>query len=272
MLVVLYNTNIMIKRLVSLQLAALAVLMVLVPVIVMAGKGFYTANGAVRSGMLVSLTKNPGLIESATDKNMSSLAGVVGAAPNDSPLKTGQVSVQTDGVVNTLVSTLAGDIQVGDHISPSVLVGVGSKSDGTSWIVGTAQASLSAATKDAVKSTVADAAGVQHEVYLATIPVLVKVTQENAAAKKAVEKTFVDSVAGKKASQVAVVLGFMIFIAGLIVAGIIANTAVRNGIISTARQPLSKKAVMGRMIQSILVALVILIAAVISSVAIVRII
>lgn len=258
----------------------LALNAVFIPAIAMANKSFYTTDTNVRTGMLVSLTKNPEVVEPATDKNMSSLIGVVGNIPSEYT-KTRQLDVHTEGMVETLVSTVAGDIRAGDHISPSTIVGFGCKSDGTSWIIGTAQASLDANTKGAVKSAVTDANGIKREVYLAIIPVQVKVVQENASVKATGEQssrlpnkiqTFADAVAGKKASQIAVILSFAIFLAGFIIAGIIVNTTVRNGIISTARQPLAKLVIVRRMVQSITIAMFILFASIISSLIIIRVI
>jgi hypothetical protein len=255
-----------------------AVAGILLPAVTQAGQGFYTVDKAVRSGMLVSLTQNPGVIEPASNKNESSLVGVVGTAPTDLGVEPDQVSVQTDGVVNTLVSTVSGDIKVGDHISPSIIVGFGAKSTGAGWIVGSAQGSLTAETKGAVKSTVTDANGEKHDVFVATIPVLVKVAQENTQ-KQDDQNTILlpskiqsiaDSLAGRHASQVAVVLSFLTLLAGFVVAGIIVNAAVRNGIASIARQPLAKQAISKRMIQSFATALAILAGAMLSALVLIR--
>jgi hypothetical protein len=251
---------------------------IVLPGIVQAGQGFYTVDKTVRPGMLVSLTQNPGVVEPASNKNESSLVGVVGTAPTDLGVEPDQVSVQTDGVVNTLVSTVSGDIKVGDHISPSTIVGFGAKSTGTGWIVGAAQGSLTADTKGAVKSMVTDANGVKHDVYVATIPVLVKVAQENTQKQDDQNtiplpskiQSIADSLAGRHASQVAVVLSFLTLLAGFVVAGIIVNAAVRNGIASIARQPLAKQAISKRMIQSFATALAILAGAMLSALVLIR--
>lgn len=260
---------------------AIALIVVLTPSMAMANKLFHSVDANMRPGMLVSLTKNPEVVEPATDNNKSSLIGVTGSLPSPNSSGVKQWEVHTEGLAETLVSTIAGNISVGDHISTSSVVGFGAKSDGTSWIVGTAQASLDANTAGAIKTSVSDVYGTKHEVYLAFIPVEVNVVQENASSEAVGEQsswlpnkvqTFANEVAGKKASQVAVILSFAIFMAGFVIAGIIVNTAVRNGISSTARQPLAKEAIVKRMVQSIIIAMAILVASIISSMIIIRII
>jgi hypothetical protein len=268
-----------ISRIGLLIVVLFAVAGILLPVIAQAGQGFYTVDKTVRSGMLVSLTQNPGVVEPTSNKNASSLVGVIGSSPTDLGVEPDQVSVQTDGVVNTLVSTVAGDIHVGDHVSPSIIVGFGAKSNGTSWMVGAAQGSLTADTKGAVKSSVTDANGAKHEVYVATIPVLIKVAQENIQKQNDQNtipipskiQAIADSLAGRHASQVAVVLSFLTLLSGFVVAGIIVNAAVKNGISSIARQPLAKQAITKRMVQSFMMALGILAGAMASALILIRI-
>lgn len=251
---------------------------VLVPGIVQAGQGFYTVDKSVRSGMVVSLTQNSGVVEPATDKNMTSLLGVIGSAQTDIGVAPDQVSVQTDGVVNTLVTTVDGDITVGDRVSPSSIIGFGAKNNGSGWVVGTAQGSLDAKTQGAVKSSVKDSSGATREVYVATVPVLINVAYYNAQQQDQDKTTPIpskiqavaDSLAGRQASQVAVVLSFLLFLVGFIVAGIIVNAAVRNGISSIARQPLVKQAITRRMIQSFLMAGAIIVGAMISALVLLR--
>lgn len=262
------------------QIGLLLVIMILLtPVVALAGKGFYPKDDTIRAGMLVSLTKNSDVVEPASDKNMSLLVGVVGTSTSDYNVEKGQVDVQTDGTVDTLVSTMTGDIHVGDHISPSTLVGVGQKSNGNSWIVGTAQASFNAGTKGAVKTTFSDSSGVKHDIYVATIPVFIKVVQEHAGQSITTQgsklppsvQAVANSFANKQATLLAVVLSFLIVLAGLVVAGVIVYSAVKNGISATARQPLAKLPILRRMAQSIIIAIIILLICVLSSLIVIHI-
>jgi hypothetical protein len=232
---------------------------------VYAGQGYYVLDKSIRGGMLVSLTKNTQVVEAANDKNKESLIGVVGSSQTDFDVGKDQVSVQTDGIVDTLVTTVDGDIKVGDHIGPSSIVGLGAKVNNNGWAVGIAQQSLDATTAGVVKSTIADSTGAKHEVYVASIPVSVHVVyfnpqqQTTSTAIPNKIQSLADSIAGKRVSQVAIVLGTILLLAGFIIAGIIVNAAVRNGLQSIARQPLAKQETTRRMLQSFAMALGILV-------------
>lgn len=244
---------------------------------VYAGRGYFVLDKSIRPGMLVSLTQNTEVVEAASDKNMTTLIGVVGSSQTDFDVGKDQVSVQTDGVVDTLVSTINGDVKVGDHIGPSSIVGFGSKVGNSGWAVGIAQESLDSHSKGAVKSTVTDSTGAKHEVYVATVSVSVHVVYVNAqqqAPTQAVPtkiQSLADSLAGKRASQVAIILGFLLLLAGFVIAGIIVNAAVRNGLQSIARQPLARQEIVQRMLQSFAMAIGILILSSIGMLVIIRI-
>ena len=72
-----------------------------------------------QTGMLMSLTTNPGVVARASDKNSSSLIGVLSTNDTAFDQQPGQVSVRTDGAATALVSTLNGNILVGDRITAS---------------------------------------------------------------------------------------------------------------------------------------------------------
>jgi hypothetical protein len=243
---------------------------------VYAGQGYYVLDESIRPGMLVSLTQNTQVVEPSNDKNMASLIGVVGNAQTDFDVGKDQVSVQTDGIVDTLVTTVSGDIKVGDHIGPSSIVGLGSKVKDNGWAVGIAQQSLDATTSGVVKSSIADSTGAKHEVYVASIPVSVHVVYFNAQQKvpsTAIPnkiQSLADSIAGKRVSQVAIVLGTILLLAGFIIAGIIVNAAVRNGLQSIARQPLARQETTRRMLQSFAMAFGILVFAAVATLLVIR--
>lgn len=252
---------------------------ILVPIAVNAGSSFYTVDKATRTGMLVSLTTNAGVVEPSTDKNASSLVGVVGTSESDFDVQPGQISIQTEGVVSVLVSTIGGDIRVGDHISPSLVVGLGAKNVEDGWIVGTAQASLDSTTKGAVAAIVKDSKGVKHDIYTSTIPVLVKVTYFGSPAKATENpdtisrkiQAFTDSIAGKHASAVAVILSFLLLLLGLVVAGRLISTTAKTSIQAISRQPLAKHEIVIRMLQSFALAIGFLIASIAGSLILIRI-
>lgn len=266
-----------VKKILVLALVALWCGSLTIP-LVSAAQGFYALDKTTRTGMLVSLTKNPGVVEPASVNNSERLVGVVGTSSGDLTLEPGQIAVQTDGVVQTLVTTISGDIGVGDQISPSVIVGLGQKLEQSGWVVGIAQGSLSADTKGAVKSKVVDANGQPHEVYVATIPVIVKVVYQGSSVQQedkdmvlpdALQK-LADFLAGKKASLIAVILGFFLLIVGLGASGIMLNTTIRGSMLAISRQPLSKPDILRHMLRSVIFAFGLLIVSVLGALVVIR--
>ena len=214
-------------------------------------------------GMLMSLTANAGVAEPASDKNAALLLGVISTNDTAFDMQPGQISVATDGEVSTLVSTLGGDIRVGDRIAPSSLAGIGTKAVTTGWIAGIAQASLDAKTSGAVAKTVTDTTGGKHKVYVTRIPLVVHVTYYTvpSAASKTIPdmlQTAADALAGKHASILGLVLSFLLLLTGIIWAGILINGAIRGGIAAIARQPFGKAHIRRMVLKSFGVSLLII--------------
>lgn len=211
-----------------------------------ASQGFTVSGPVPQTGMLVSLT-GTGAVEQATTKTAASLVGI--AAPNDNnlSLQSGQVNVQTDGVVSSLVSTLGGDIHVGDRISASAVQGIGAKLNGNGWIIGTAQADLTAHSAGAVKTTVNTPGSGSQTVYVASIPVSVKVTYYSASSPANTATSWLQRLAEqlvhKHVSTTALVLSFFLLLVGLGGSIVIISSTIRNGFLAISRQPLSKKAI-----------------------------
>lgn len=221
-------------------------------------QSFYVLDNKAQPGMLMSQTANAGVAEAANDKNSSSLIGVI--APDDTSLdkQPGQISIKTDGVTNALVSTLGGDINVGDRITSSSLVGVGSKLKTSGWIVGVAQASLDAKTKGAITSDVTDSKGDRHEVYVASIPLAIKATyyvvpgstpKQTLLIPKSIQ-ALADALAGKHVSILALLLSFLLLLAGIMSAAIVINGSVRSYFKGISRQPLAKSVLFRKLLQT----------------------
>lgn len=228
-------------------------------------QSFNVLNNQAQSGMLMSLTANAGVIEPATTKNASSLIGVIATDNASLSQQPGQTSVATDGQASTLVSTLNGDIKVGDRIGPSSLSGVGDKLTASGWMVGVAEASLDSKTTGAVATSLSDTQGSKHTVYVARIPVIVKVNYYNAASPAPASarvpdglQALADKIAGKHASTLALVLSFILLLTGIIWAGLVIYAAVKGSLDAIARQPLSKYVINRAMIRSLGLALVVI--------------
>lgn len=250
-----------------------AVAALIFPVLASASsQSFSVLDDKTKTGMLASLTANSGVVEPATTKNTSALVGIISNNTSDisySP-QPGHVSVQTDGEVDALVSTLGGDVLIGDRIAPSSLAGVGQKTTESGWIVGVAQASLDSKTAGAVATTITDSKGAKHQVYVATIPITVHVTYYVVPGSVTTAKAatglpdgiqkFADAIAGKHVSLLGLLLSFLLMIIGVVTAGIIINSTVRGTFLAISRQPLSKAAVLRMMVRSLAVAAGIIVA------------
>ena len=239
-------------------------------------QSFNVLDNKSQPGMLMSLTANAGVVEAASDKNASLLLGVISTNDTAFDLQPGQVSVATDGVVNTLVSTLGGDIRVGDRIMPSPLAGTGTKAVASALIIGIAQASLDNKTTGAEASTVTDSTGGKHKVYVARIPLVVHVTYYTVPGPVSksipdVLQAAADALAGKHASVLGLVLSFLLMLTGIIWAGILINGAIRGGIAAIARQPLSKAFILRTVLKSFGVSIIIVAAGSIGALVLLRI-
>jgi hypothetical protein len=207
-------------------------------------QSFQILAGQAKLGMIMSLTQNPDVIEPADTTNSASMVGVV--SPNQSNFdqaSSADINVQTDGEANTLVSTLSGNLVVGDRVTSSAIEGVGAKLNTSGWVIGTAERSVDASTSGAVATSVTDNQGKKHTVYVALIPIDVHVTyyssNSSSVAPQALQQ-LADNLAGKKVSIQIIVLSFFLFIIGVVSAGVIIVSAVRSGFLAIARQPLSK--------------------------------
>src|SRR5580658_8665210 len=91
----------------------------------------YSDTSAIPNGSIVSLdSSNPGYVQLANTNNASRLLGVALNSKDsllavDPTSATHTVQIATSGSVNTLVSTVNGNIAVGDQISTSPFNGIG---------------------------------------------------------------------------------------------------------------------------------------------------
>ncbi len=98
-----------------------------------------------------------------------------------------------------------------------------------------AQASLDAKTTGAVTSTIMDNKGGKHQIHIARIPLIIKVTYFNATDTKVKKSSLIpesiqsaaDAVAHKHASPLAIILSFLLLVIGVVMGGVAINSATR---------------------------------------------
>lgn len=219
----------------------------------------YRATEALAAGSLVSIdSQNSNSVLSANTDRLDGLIGVVVGA-NDALLSISsgldQVEVATSGVVQTIVTDLNGSIKVGDKITASPLNGVGQKAVLSTKVVGIAQADFSAKTEGGVKRKIKDKAGVEKEVTVGRIPMIVGVTYyvSGNGSEKTVIPTYLQNLAnelaGKKVSPLPIIVSVIIIIISLIVITALVYGAIKSSIISIGRNPLSQGAVYRSLLQ-----------------------
>lgn len=229
-------------------------------------QGFLSAK-PLTAGQLVSLQNNPGIVTAADTSNIDSLTGVVVSA-QDSLLalstKAGEVQVATSGVVDTLLSTIDGDIKVGDRVTASPLAGVGTKAVSSIRVIGVAQGSLDGKTPGAVKTSVKGSDGKNQDIYIGKVPVQLGVTffSTGSVQRNPVPsflQKFANSVASKQVQPLPILVSGVIILLTLLAASVILYASIRGSIISIGRNPLAKGGVLRSLIQvTIMVTLLIM--------------
>jgi hypothetical protein len=154
------------------------------------------------------------------------------------------------------VSTAGGKIKVGDYITVSPIAGVGQKvGDSSARVVGTAQADFDGSGDGVTKRTIEDTAGKKTEVSVGQIPVVISVSTYTATDGKQNYvvpnwlQSLSNTLAGKNVSTIRIIISVVILLVSLASVTVLLYSAVRNSIISIGRNPLSKKSVMGGLLQ-----------------------
>ena len=208
----------------------------------------YKASGSIASGSLVSLdpTKTD-YVEVANINNSERLLGVA-VDTNDSLLAVdpgeGQVQVATNGTANVLVSTLNGDIKVGDSISASPFNGIGVKAEGGSRIIGLSQTSFSKDSKSAKPQEVTDKAGKKQTIYVGYVRATVSPgTLDNGVEKLSSLQKLGKSLTGRTVSTMRIVIALVIAVVAVASLIVLAYAAIYGTIVSIGRNPLAKYAI-----------------------------
>lgn len=221
----------------------------------------YDTSENLSLGTLVSVKDNSKEIEKAEPDSSKLLVGIVG---EDTlvELSNGrdQVQIISSGVADVLVSTVNGDIEVGDKIAVSPIAGVGMKAASSTYIVGTAQTPFSEA-RGVKEVEITNKAGTTEKAKVGLISVQIAVgyyehTEEN----KSILPTFIlelaRAVSGRTdVSPVRVFVALIVLLVGVLVIAVLVYTSVGSSIISIGRNPLAAGAVHKSLLEVILLAI-----------------
>lgn len=216
----------------------------------------YNSDGTIPIGSIVSLdSERQNYVQPANTNNGLKLIGVIVNA-NDSLIAAdvtpGKVQVATSGNASTLVSTLNGDIHIGDQIGVSTLSGVGMKAQAGSRVIGLAQTAFDSHTEGAKAQKVTDSSGKTVNAYIGYVKVGVAVSTKNTedANVNSLQKAL-QSFTGHIVSMPRIIISILITLVAFIVLITLTYTSIYSSIISVGRNPLAKYAVF-RTLRSIL--------------------
>ena len=212
----------------------------------------YQEYRSIPNGSIVSLdTHNSSYVQPANTNNGSRLIGVT--LPSNQSLlaidpNNAEIEVATSGTVTTLVSTLDGNISVGDQVAVSALAGVGMKALPGSQVIGLADASFTSTSNDVTSQTIKDTSGKVHTVVVGYIPVTIAITVvptgSNGNSGLSSLQKFAQSFTGHITSTARIILALAVAAITLVILAVLIYASIYGSIISIGRNPLAKFAIM----------------------------
>lgn len=202
-------------------------------------------------GSIVSLdTKQPDHVLLSNRDNGENLVGVI-VPPKDSLLAIngaqGKVQVATNGVAQVLVTTLNGDIKIGDQVGVSPFDGFGMKAEPGTHILGLSQTNFKAGVANSTRQSVTDKNGKQSDVYIGLVTINISVGIDNTAKSgsqlNALQKV-VKSFTGHTISTFRIVLAMGVGIVATVALITLIYASIFGSIISIGRNPLAKFAIL----------------------------
>lgn len=227
----------------------------------------YSSSSDIQNGSLVSLDPSKSnFVVPANSGNGSQLFGVA-VASNDSLLAidptSGQVQVATSGTVNALVSTVNGDINVGDQVAVSPFNGIGMKSSPGEHVIGLAQTAFNQNTAGSNNQEVTDKSGHTSHIVVGFVRLGIAIgtasTQGSDSQLNGLQK-LAKSLTGHATSTTRVVVSLVVAVVSFLCLITLIYASIYGGIISIGRNPLAKNSIF-RSIFSVL-GMVVLVAAV----------
>lgn len=216
----------------------------------------YQTESAVSVGSIVSLKDNSTTeIVPSSSSTVDNLIGIVINAGSALLALSGgtnsEVQVATSGTVDVLVSNINGDVEKGNHITASPILGVGMKATDNIRIAGIAQADLTEV--NGRYETYTDDQGIEEQVLVGQIPIIVNVSyyfkEPDRTIIPSALQNLANALAGKEVSTLPIILSSAVFLIMLVVVASIIYSMIHSSIISVGRNPLSQSAIYRDLIQ-----------------------
>ncbi len=234
----------------------------------------YSANENFSAGTVVSRDSGDSQkVVPATPQNRIALAGVVVAKDESfvsySTSGSGtNVQVATSGAVSINVSTINGDIAVGDQLTASPIEGFAMKAKGSGKVIGRALANFTRSTNGAQIRTVNDAQGKPTEVGIGQVALTIEIADwsgptglQNAFVENL--KTLGGQIAGKQVSASNAVIAAMVLAIAVLVSGIVLFSSVSASMNSLGRNPLSHRVIRRSLTQVILIVVALMVVSIV---------
>lgn len=210
----------------------------------------FSATQDLKAGSLVSLDSNSrDFVELANTDNANRLVGV--AVKSDDSLvalnpgaKSAQVA--TSGNVNVLVSTINGDIKVGDQVAVSAISGIGAKATPRSYVIGVAQSEFNSKTDGSEEQSFTDNAGKERQIQVGYLNLNIAISFIDALQGEG-ELTGLQKIGkaltGRVIPQSRLIISATIAAVALAAIVALVYASIYSSILSVGRNPLAKLAV-----------------------------
>jgi len=231
----------------------------------------YNADGNVQTGMFVGLKdKDASTVVALKKTNSLNFLGVVVPASSASivlspnSINKQQTLVSTSGRLTVLVTNQNGPIKAGDDLTMSSIDGVAMRASSLDEdLVGKAVTAYNGGQNTVGQITVKDSTGKSKNFSIGRTVVDVFVThnpkfQRQADYMPSFILSIAQSAAGKSVSVARIYISLAILLATVIIVGNILYAGVRTGMIAIGRNPLSRKSIFRSLIQTAIVAIIIL--------------
>jgi hypothetical protein len=210
----------------------------------------YLSNDNIQTGSLVSLDSNhSGYIVPANTSNGNQLIGVTVAAGNSiiaihsNTGSTNTFQVATSGNAAVLVSTLNGNIAVGNQVSISPFNGVGIKALPNSRIIGVAQTSFNSHVTGATTERITDTSGQSNTISVGYIELSIAIGNSSATTGNgglsSLQKD-IYNLTGHVVSSLRIGIGLVVAIMACLALVTLIYASIYASIISVGRNPLAK--------------------------------
>lgn len=232
-------------------------------------RGYKTEDTSLTVGMAVARDTNQQDNEYVTGAKSTDLNNFVGIITTfDANLISvsgakGDILVTSDGVVEAYVSNINGNIESGELLTLSPVVGTLMKLDDSAQrAVAVALEDFSSSSEGVINKQLSSINGETTSVSIGKIQVDLTssiVSQNIAVSDNSILTSLGSSITGKPVGKYRVFAALAIFAILIIIEGTMIYGSIRNTFVALGRNPLAKKAILGQLLQTSWISLVILI-------------